>query len=255
VSDVAAFLTGDRETILKGAEAALARVHARHYETAGAEEVRRRLGSLLDQLVDGIAMRDLTPIIEYSEHVAAERFAAGYDLTEVQTAFNALEEAAWVRVLDRLERTDYAEALGLISTCSARARMRWRAATSHLLQIRRHHRSIFGLCFQGPNRVERAQRVRFFRDAGRTPSRHARVMGVAEHLSTEDFRGSELASRDDGAIDVRLFWQPGCDEVSLRYLDRGARDHFTTTVPKTRALDAFDHPNAYRPRQKRDGGS
>jgi hypothetical protein len=91
-------------------------MHARHYETVGAEEVRRRLGSLFDQLVGGVAMRDLTPIVEYSQQLAQERFAAGYDLTEVQTAFNALEESAWVRVLDRLEATDYAEVLGLIST-------------------------------------------------------------------------------------------------------------------------------------------
>jgi hypothetical protein len=43
VSDVVAFLTDERETILRAAEAALARMHARHYETAGAEEVQRRL--------------------------------------------------------------------------------------------------------------------------------------------------------------------------------------------------------------------
>jgi len=116
VSDVAVFLTDEREVILSAAEVALARAHAQHYEMAGTDEVQRRLGSLLDQLVVGVARRDLTPIVEYGQQLAEERFAAGYDLTEVQTALNALEEAAWIRVIDRLNAGDYAEALGLIST-------------------------------------------------------------------------------------------------------------------------------------------
>jgi hypothetical protein len=71
---------------------------------------------LLDQLVGGVARRDLTSIVEYAQQLAEERFEAGYDLIEVQTAFNVLEEVAWIRVLDRLDAGDYAEALGLIST-------------------------------------------------------------------------------------------------------------------------------------------
>jgi hypothetical protein len=79
-------------------------------------------------------------------------------------------------------------------------------------------------------------------------------MGVVDHPPATDFRESELAPRDDGTIGVQLVWQPWSDEVSLWYLDRGARDHFTTTVPDTRTLDAFHHPNAHRPpRQERDG--
>ena len=48
--------------------------------------------------------------------IATERFHAGYDLAEIQTAFNALEEATWMRVLQRLDASELAEALGLIST-------------------------------------------------------------------------------------------------------------------------------------------
>ncbi len=44
------------------------------------------------------------------------RFEAGYDLSEVQAAFNALEGATWSRILADLEAGDLAEALGLIST-------------------------------------------------------------------------------------------------------------------------------------------
>lgn len=116
MSDVAAFLSVERDSILQAAEAGLARMHAQHYEAAGATEVHERLAALYDHLVESIRRRDLGPIVSYAERVARERFTAGYDLSEVQVAFNALEEATWSRVLHSLEPSDFAEAIGLIST-------------------------------------------------------------------------------------------------------------------------------------------
>jgi hypothetical protein len=116
MADTAAFLAGEREPILKAAETSLARMHARHYDSAGSGEVRERLSILFDQLVDGIATKNLVPIVDYARRVGEERFAAGYDLSEVQIAFNALEEATWSRVLEGLDASEFAEALGLIST-------------------------------------------------------------------------------------------------------------------------------------------
>jgi hypothetical protein len=55
-------------------------------------------------------------MIAHAEGIARERFEAGFDLWEVQTAFNVLEEAIWVRILKELAPTDFAEALGIIST-------------------------------------------------------------------------------------------------------------------------------------------
>jgi hypothetical protein len=48
--------------------------------------------------------------------VAQKRFNAGYDLSELQTAFNAVEEATWSRVFAELQPAQFAEALGLVST-------------------------------------------------------------------------------------------------------------------------------------------
>lgn len=110
------FLTHEREAILEAAEAGLARMHARHYESAGASEVRQRLEALYDHLLDALRSRNLGPIVAYAEQVARERFNAGYDLSEVQTAFNALEEATWSRIFAGLQPTQFAEALGLVST-------------------------------------------------------------------------------------------------------------------------------------------
>lgn len=103
MSETAAFLSHEREAILQSAGAALARMHASHYESAGAEEIRGRLGALFDRLLEGLAEHDLGPVIAYAQDVAEERYRAGYDLSEVQTAFNALEEATWTRAIAKLD--------------------------------------------------------------------------------------------------------------------------------------------------------
>lgn len=114
--ETADFLTRDRDEIVGAAQGALARAHSRHYDATDEREVRQRLEVLFDESLRAVHERDLGGIIAHARHVAEDRFAAGYDLSEVQTAFNALEEATWSRVFADLEPGDYAEALGLIST-------------------------------------------------------------------------------------------------------------------------------------------
>ena len=67
-------------------------------------------------MLDALRSRNLGPIVASAEQVARERFEAGYDLSEVQTAFNALEEATWSRIFAGLQPTQFAEALGLVGT-------------------------------------------------------------------------------------------------------------------------------------------
>jgi CBS domain-containing protein len=112
----AEFLESRRRAILAAAEAGLRRARSSHYERAGEREVRRRLESLFDRVATAVARCDLSPVVAYAQGVAGERFSAGYDLAEVQAAFNALEEAIWTRVLAETDATDLAEALGLVST-------------------------------------------------------------------------------------------------------------------------------------------
>ena len=109
-------LSRDRDRIVRDAETALERTHSRHYESAGPDALHERLESLYDHLLQALESRDLGSIVSYAERIAEERFDAGYDLAEVQVAFNALEEATWSRVFTELEPSSYAEALGLVST-------------------------------------------------------------------------------------------------------------------------------------------
>jgi hypothetical protein len=57
----------------------------------------------------------------------------------------------------------------------------------------------------------------------------------------------ELARRNEAGLVVRLLWDSGRDQTVLRYRDERERDAFVAEVPNARALDAFYHPNRYRP--------
>ncbi len=114
-ADTIRFLERERATIVGEAETALREAHSR-YSGADKVEVRGRLDSLFDHLIESLASHDLGPIIGRGREIANERFNAGYDLAEVQSAFNALEAATWTRVLARLDPDQFARALGLVST-------------------------------------------------------------------------------------------------------------------------------------------
>jgi hypothetical protein len=57
----------------------------------------------------------------------------------------------------------------------------------------------------------------------------------------------ELAKRIEQGIVVRLLWDSLRDRVIVRYRDERSGDAFVAEVPKDCALNAFEHPNAYRP--------
>ena len=102
--------------IIAEASEAMIRARAKHYEEAGREHVHQRLKALYVLTIRGVKERNLGPMVAHAENIARERFTAGYDLWEVQTAFNLLEEAIWKRILKELPAPEYAEALGLVST-------------------------------------------------------------------------------------------------------------------------------------------
>lgn len=105
-----------RAAILAQAEEALGRSAQAHYAAAGREITARRLATLYDLQAAAIRARDLAAVVRYAEELAVERYTAGYDLLEVQIAFNALEEAIWQEILAALPPEQLGEALGLVST-------------------------------------------------------------------------------------------------------------------------------------------
>ncbi len=116
MADVLELLTQEGDAIVESAATALERSGLRHYAEAGPEAVRERLDQLFALVVASVSTRDLVPMIDHATRVAHERFEAGFDISEVQTAFNVLEEKIWARVIEAMETSDLAEALGLVGT-------------------------------------------------------------------------------------------------------------------------------------------
>jgi hypothetical protein len=110
------FLDRSRTEILGAATGALVRARVPHYAGIGPAESRERLEELFELLRSAAATRQLTESLAYARRLAQERFSAGYDLSEVQTAINLLEEATWKAAFSHLGPDRYLETLGLVST-------------------------------------------------------------------------------------------------------------------------------------------
>jgi hypothetical protein len=102
--------------VVDDALAAMRRAHLRHYESLGEDAVRARLQALYEAVRETVRTRHLDPVLEHADAVARSRYESGFDLGEVQTAFNVLEEALWHRVTGELSPAQLAEALGLVAT-------------------------------------------------------------------------------------------------------------------------------------------
>lgn len=109
-------LVGQRTDVLEEAFAALQRSQPPHYQAAGDEFTLDRLGGLFDLVVAAIRSKGLDTVGAYCEDIAQRRFEAGFGISEVQTAFNTLEEAMWKRVIADVPPEELAEAVGLLST-------------------------------------------------------------------------------------------------------------------------------------------
>lgn len=114
--DLAALFRDSRSSILDESYTVLERSHVHHYEAAGEEFTRQRLEGLFDLVVTAIGNKDLAGISAYATTVAEERFSQGFDISEVQTAFNALEQSMWRHVVASAPPANLAEATGLLST-------------------------------------------------------------------------------------------------------------------------------------------
>jgi hypothetical protein len=114
--DVVDILELDRPKVLQESFDSLQRSVTGHYAASGEEFTRERLAALLDVVIASVRDRNLTTMVTYAEGLAAERFHAGFDISEVQTAFNSLEESLWRHLIAEEPANELAEAIGLLST-------------------------------------------------------------------------------------------------------------------------------------------
>ena len=70
------------------------------------------------------------PMNRHAEDIAQKRFRFGFELFEIQTAFNVLEEAIWKRMATLLEPKEFAGTMALVGTIWETARTLWHAPMS-----------------------------------------------------------------------------------------------------------------------------
>jgi hypothetical protein len=109
-------LVSNQTDIINEAFNSLQRSHLKHYDSSRADENWQRLAKLFDLTLNGIKTKNLVDMVNYSEKVAKERFESGFDLHEVHTAYNVLEESLWKCIIKEVNSAELAESLGLIGT-------------------------------------------------------------------------------------------------------------------------------------------
>ena len=114
--ELATLLHESSDQILAAVNLAVERTQLKNYLRDGKEHTHQRLKALFVLTTRAVKERNLGPMIAHAETIARERFNAGFDLAEIQTAFNVLEEAMWTRIVEVLPPSEYSEALGLVST-------------------------------------------------------------------------------------------------------------------------------------------
>ena len=114
--DISELLDTFQEEIIDTAVRAMERTHLQHYERDGMDTTRTRISTLFSLAKESVKEKNLSAMVSHAERIAAERYNAGYDLWEVQTAFNVLEETLWVSIFKNCSSGELANALGLIST-------------------------------------------------------------------------------------------------------------------------------------------
>jgi hypothetical protein len=109
-------LTEEHDQIIEKALVILDSTPLRNYSRSQPEINKDRFNKLLNVIIETVHSRDLIPMMEFSETVAKKRYTESFDIHEVQTAFNVLEEVIWEVITLNIDPKEYPKAFGVIST-------------------------------------------------------------------------------------------------------------------------------------------
>ncbi len=99
-------LVNNQTDIINEAFYSLERSHLKHYDSSRADENWQRLAKLFDLTLNGVKSKSLVDMVTYSEKIAKERYESGFDLHEVHTAYNVLEESIWKAIIKEVDSTE-----------------------------------------------------------------------------------------------------------------------------------------------------
>ena len=110
------------EDLVNEAGTELRHARLKHYIADGEEVTRERVTRFIEKAMECFSGRRAEPMMAHAEHIARERHKAGYDLFEVQTAINVIEEALWKRILSSVEPDELTHALGMVNAIFSMAK-------------------------------------------------------------------------------------------------------------------------------------
>lgn len=114
--DLNELLLRNQSRAIEEALQGLSRAALPHYSADQLAQNQLRLETLYDLCVQCIGKRTLIPICAHARLIASERHRDGFDLREVHTAFNVLEEVIWRLITMNLQPPQLVQALGQAST-------------------------------------------------------------------------------------------------------------------------------------------
>ncbi|HEX4825985.1 MAG TPA: hypothetical protein VFV19_16920 [Candidatus Polarisedimenticolaceae bacterium] len=114
--DAPALLRANADDIVEQSVDAVLGSKLTRYTASGRDVLRCRLSALLDVLARGIEAHDAAPTIARACSIAAERYADGFELQEVQCAINILEATVWQVLARELPVERFADAIRAMSS-------------------------------------------------------------------------------------------------------------------------------------------
>ena len=113
--ETSAVLASAQDRVVSDVVASLERRDQARHDASSPEQRRRDVRHLFELVLRCVHEGSAESIITPSEQIAADRFAGGADLAEVQGAFNILEEVLWRHVAGTFAGDQRVEALGLVN--------------------------------------------------------------------------------------------------------------------------------------------
>ena len=114
--ETSAVLASAGDRVVDEAAAALERHLQANDHASSPDERRRYLRDLFELVVQCAHEGHAGPIIASSEQIAADRFVAGFDISEIQGTFNALEEVLCSHIASTFSGDQRIEALRLVNS-------------------------------------------------------------------------------------------------------------------------------------------
>ena len=110
------------EKILLDATNSLVRAHLPHYNNFSKSELKERYTKLLDSVTVCAEKNSCKELHSYMNKLSDERFALGFEPTEVQVAINIFEEALWKNIYELVDSDKQNSSMKLITEITGRAK-------------------------------------------------------------------------------------------------------------------------------------